>query len=97
MSIPFTQYLRPNGKRCDITVDRPPEVEEVARVLLKAGIVFEAEVLTTGHVSLTAETRDEDDPDEDEVLAHEIVPNGPEVLDAVDRLVAAAAESQGLS
>src|SRR5690606_42033414 len=53
MSIPVTQYLRPYGTPTDITIDRPPHVEALAREVIDAGYVFEAEVLTTGEVLLT--------------------------------------------
>ena len=66
---------------------RSPEVEQQATEVEKAGGVFEAEMLLTGEVSLTCE-RDRDG--EIEVLAIEVVPNGPEVPAAVDRLVATA-------
>lgn len=87
--IPFTQYLRPAGRTRVVRIDRPAEVEATAHRLIDAGVRFEAEVLTTGEVSLTAEDRD------GEQLAIEVVPNGPGVSEAVDRLVAAARDSTG--
>lgn len=88
----FTQYLRPDGRTQEITcrVERP-EVASAARELTAAGARFEAEVLTTGEVSFTVEADGEDG--EDELLAIEIVPNKvPDVPEAVDRLLLAAAE-----
>jgi len=81
MSIEFTQYLRPDGRKEKITIDRPEHVELIAREFIKAGGRFEAEVLSTGEVSLTAHYDDED-------VAIEICANGPAVEPAVDRLVA---------
>jgi len=83
-SIPFTQYLRPNGRARTIEIDRAPEIIKKARFLVSRFCSFEAEVLVTGECSFTCETTD------GEVLAIEVVPNGPEVLAAVDRLVNAA-------
>jgi len=89
MSIPFTQYLRPDGRRRDDSIDRPVEVEEQAKRLIAGGVRFEAEVLRTGEVSLEAVLKDES-------LALEVVRNGPGVPEAVDRLVRAAAERFGV-
>lgn len=86
MSIPFTQYLRPDGRKKAVEIDRPPEIEAKARELIAAGYKFEIEELTTGEISMTCEWRDEEQP----TLAIKICANGPAVLDAVDRLVAAA-------
>jgi enoyl-CoA hydratase/carnithine racemase len=85
--IPFTQYLMPDGERRKQFFDRPPEVETKAKRLIASGAVFESEVLTTGLVSLTCELLDEE-----ETLAHEICAKGPDVLDAIDRLVNRAYE-----
>lgn len=87
MAIKFTQYLRPNGTPVAVEVSRQDAVEDMARQLAMAGVRFESEVLSTGEVSLTAE---DDTVDESGPLAHEISPNGPAVLLAVDRLVLAA-------
>lgn len=96
LSIPFTQYMRPRGTRKQIgwEIDGDEEMEMKARKLLEAGCVFEAEVLNTGHVSMTVQklkTHEEQmrltAPDEDEYLAHELCENNPEVPLAVKRLV----------
>lgn len=78
--IPFTQYLLPNGRRRQINIDRPAPVEAEARKLIEAGVDFEVEILVTGVVSLTASYEEED-------IAIELTRNGPEMDDAVDRLV----------
>lgn len=80
MSIPFTQYLLPDGRTRQESIERPVEVETVARSFIAAGGCFEAEMLGDGQVSLTAELGET-------CVAIEIVPNGPEVPNAVDRIV----------
>lgn len=82
MAIPFTQYLLPNGRRAPTEIERGPEVEAKAREIIAAGYCFECELLTTGHVSLTIA-----DPLEQEDVAIEVVPNGPGLGEAVDKLV----------
>lgn len=89
----FTQHLRPHGKKRSIEIKVPEAIETMAESLLLQGVKFEAEVLTTGEVSLTAETWN---VDEVGALAHEIVPNGPEVTEAVERLVHTAMRETGL-
>lgn len=90
MAIPFTQFLRPNGRKQSVTIDRPPEIEALARDVMRAGYRMEAEVLTTDEVSFEI-VKDVPDPDIDDSLAIEICPNGPAVPDAVDRLILQAA------
>lgn len=81
-AIPFTQFLRPDGRQREVSIQRPADVADKAYKLISAGCRFEIEELTTGQVSMTVER---DDPDgEAEVLAMEIVPNGPRVPGAVD-------------
>jgi hypothetical protein len=82
MAIPFTQYLRPDGRRAQVEIDMPEEIERKAQQIIAAGYVFEVEHLTTGHASLTIA-----DPSKGEDVAIEVVPNGPAVPDAVERLV----------
>jgi len=84
MSIPFTQYLRPNGRRRDVEIDMPQEVEDLAKSFIAAGGRYECEELTTGHASLTA-VYEVDGEDQD--IAIEVCPNGPEVPPRVEKLV----------
>lgn len=91
MSIPFTQFMRPDGRRKDETIDRPEHVEKVALSLFERGVRFEAEVLMDGSVSLEAVGPEDEDGDPTS-LAIEVVPNGPGVAEAVDRLVLKASE-----
>lgn len=88
MAIQFTQYLMPDGCKDIITIDRPPEIEEKAAAVVEAGFVFEAEMLSDYHtISLTM-----GDPEEEVDHFIELVPNGPKVLEAVDKLVSDAFE-----
>ena len=80
MSIAFTQYLRPDGRKRSVTTERPEPIEALARRIVDAGYAFECEELMTGDVSLTI-TNDEGDAD------IELVANGPDVPAAVDRLI----------
>ena len=55
-SIPFTQFLRPNGQQVPITIDMEDQVlHDKAETLIEAGWQFEAEVLMSGIVSVTCE------------------------------------------
>lgn len=86
MSIPFTQYLMPHGRRQEVDIDRPEDVEAKARAVMDAGYFFELELLSDWQtVSLTVADRTNG-----EDLEIELVRNGPAVPDAVDRLVATA-------
>ena len=81
--IPFTQYLLPDGRPKDTHIDRSPEIEELAFKFIEGGGRYEAEILRTGEVSLTAHKNDED-------IAIVICPNGPGVGEKVDELVRAS-------
>lgn len=85
MGIPFTQYLLPDGRRRDETIERPADVEAQAQKFIAAGGRYECEILTTGEVSFTAVFCDEDGDEQDVEI--EICANGPAVRDAVDALV----------
>ena len=82
MSIPFTQFLRPDGRRRDVTIDMPEEIEAKAHELIEAGYRFEIEELTTGHVHMDCSR-----PDDDEPVALKVCANGPPVITAVTELV----------
>ena len=86
MTIPFTQFLRPDGERRDVTIDRPPEVEAAALRLFEAGCRFEIEVLRTLEVSMEVVGPADLDGDRPS-LASLVVANGPGVPEAVDLLV----------
>jgi hypothetical protein len=89
VSIPFTQYLRPHGRKRAEEIDRPPEVEALAARFIAAGGRYECEELTTGHVSLTAVYQVDG---EDRDVAIEVCANGPAVPERVDKLVRSSVE-----
>lgn len=71
----------------EIAVDRPAEIATPALVLIEKGYRLECEMLTDMEtVSLTVVG-----PDDDGDVAIELSKNGPEIIGAVDRLVAKAA------
>ncbi|HEY1980720.1 MAG TPA: hypothetical protein VGH13_11585 [Xanthobacteraceae bacterium] len=79
--IPFTQYLMPNGRRSPVTIDRPDDIAAKAQAIIERGYRFECEMLSDySTVSLTIA----DDDDDHEI---EVVPNGPEVPTAIDRMI----------
>ena len=84
MSIPFTQYLRPDGRKVAVRIDRDPAVEAKAATLLVKGYRFECEVLTTGDCSFTINHPAKLDGAD---LDIELSSNGTEVPLAVDRLI----------
>lgn len=84
MSIPFTQYLLPFGRQRAVTIKRSDYIEAIAQRFIDAGGYYEAEFLTTGEVSFTAGMEVEGESTEVEI---ELCPNGPEVLNAIDRLI----------
>jgi hypothetical protein len=94
VSIHFTQYLRPDGTPKDVEVDRPEEIEALAGQLIEMGCWFDIEVLNNGVVSMTCEI-DDGDQSEPIILAHQLVLNGPSVLDSVDDLIRTAVERTG--
>jgi len=79
-AINFTQYLRPDGRREIVSIDRPTEIVELAGVIAAAGFRFECEVLTTGDCSFTIS----DDYQDYDIR---LCPNGPRVPDTVDELI----------
>jgi hypothetical protein len=84
MSIPFTQYLRPDGRKRAVEIEMPEPIEALAQIFINHGGRFECEHLRTGHVSFAA-VHEVDGVDED--IAIELCPNGPDVPFAVELLV----------
>lgn len=80
-SIPFTQYLRPNGRKKAVSVEVSPDIAEKARSIIAKGLCFECEVLMTDQVSFTIT-----DPDEGD-LDVRVCFNGPGVVETVEDLV----------
>ena len=79
--IPFTQYLRPNGRKVEVSIERPKDIYDKAMDIIKSGYRFEIEVLTTGHIHVSIADNEDDQ-------TNEVVPNGPEVPIVVDRMIA---------
>lgn len=88
MSIPFTQYMRPDGRKVPISIDMPDDIEALAHSFIEEGGWFEVEHLATGHASLTACWVVDGEPDD---IAIRVVKNGPPVVRAVEELVHEAA------
>ncbi len=79
-SIPFIQFKRPRGQELDVSIDRPDNVYAKAMEIFKATFRLECEELSNGDCSFTIADGDQD-------YAIEVVPNGPEVPAAVDKLI----------
>ena len=84
--IPFTQYLRPDGRKVSLEIEAPAEVEAMAKRLMDHGWRFECEVLTTGECSFTIVGEDPETGEEGD-LAIETGPNDATVQDMVARLM----------
>jgi len=78
--IPFTQYLRPNGRKVQVNIARPDYIAERAQAIIAKGFRFECEQLREGSVSLTV-------ADDDGDVGIELVKNGVGVPNAVDKLI----------
>jgi len=79
--IPFTQYLRPHGKRQAVFFyTDSKELYDKAQRIIDSGLAFECEVLMNGVVSFTISNGEED-------LAIELAENGPKVPAAVTKLI----------
>ncbi|MEH2695620.1 hypothetical protein GFL93_12645 [Rhizobium leguminosarum bv. viciae] len=80
--IHFTQYLMPDGRPSDVRIDRPDHIAEKAQEILSKGFKFECEMLSDYRtISLTITHPKDGD------LEIEVVPNGPEVPVAIDRMI----------
>lgn len=98
MSIEFTQFMRPNGRRKQEVLDNvPDDVQVLVDKLVEMGAKFEIEVLTTGDVHGDVSIPDEDeDGDDDGVLANFIHANGPGLHEAIYGMVREAAKLKGV-
>ena len=87
MTIEFTQYLMPDGRKSPQFIDRPDEVETKAKAVVEAGGWFEMEMLNVPeglpNVSITCAYQGDD-------LVMQLAVNGPPVVEAVDKVVAEA-------
>lgn len=80
MDIPFTQFMRPDGRKVPTLVDRPEPLALKAMAVIEKGGRFTCEVLMNGIVSLACEYEDGD-------VAMELSNNGPEVEAATDKMI----------
>lgn len=74
------QFMRPDGRRNPTSTMLSDEVLTHYKEMQSAGCRFEAEVLLTGQVSVTISDNEED-------MDIEIVPNGPKVQDALEKML----------
>jgi len=79
-SIPYVQFLRPDGRQKEGFFDLQEDLEDELDSLTRCGCRVEAEVLVTGEVSLTISSSDED-------IDIEISQNGPEVLENLAKML----------
>ena len=77
-----TQFLMPDGRPKQIETELPVETQPFYESMLKHGCRIEMEVLTTSEVSMTIS-----DPVEEVDIDIEVVSNGPEVIEALSRLL----------
>jgi hypothetical protein len=82
LDIPFTQYLLPDGRKKEVVISRPQGIYDKAMAIIAAGYCFEIEILNNGLIHMTVS-----DKKKEEDLTCEVVPNGPEVPVAVDRMI----------
>lgn len=80
-TIPFTQYMRPDGRAVPVTIEVAPDVADKARAIIARGLRFECECLATGQVSMTIT-----DPEEGD-LDIRLRDNGPGIREAVEDMV----------
>ena len=92
--IPFTQYLRPDGRKVPVFIDRPENISSKAAAIIDAGNRFECEQLMTGQISLTV-VGERDGEEQD--LDIEVVANNEAVPAAIDRMVERFVFGSGLA
>lgn len=81
MNVPFTQYLRPNGREVSLNISVPSKHRDRVEAILAAGYTFGVEMLSRGNeISLTIS-----DDDTDWVCL--VVPNGPLILPTIEELI----------
>ncbi len=87
--IPFTQFLRPDGRTRLGSFCRPDEIADLAKKIIDAGYNFTCEMLTTGQISLAVADANGCNGGD---LTTRVVRNGPEVLAAIDDMIRSTAE-----
>lgn len=76
----FTQYLRPNGRKESVMIDRPEYIAKAADFIRSNGFRFEVEELMDGTASFTIS-------DDDGDYHIKLCPNGSAVPAIVDELI----------
>lgn len=87
MTIPFTQYMMPNGFKNPVEISLDEETEAKAQQILAKGYRFECEMLSdyrTCSFSITHPTLDEGEP-YDVVTA--IATNGPGIRQTITHMI----------
>ncbi len=79
--IEFTQFRMPDGTPDTVWIERPEAMVAKAKEIAEAGYRFECEML--GDYATISLTIADDKGDH----AIEVVPNGPEVPEAIDRMI----------
>jgi len=80
MLVEIIQYLRPNGVKRMECAEVADSLKEAYEDMMSCGFHLAAEVLTTGHVSLTIE-------DDEKDVDIELVENGPNVLPKLEAMI----------
>jgi hypothetical protein len=83
MTIIFTRFHKPNGRRSKVEIDRPTDIDKMARDLVRYGYDFEIEVLRGDEVHMTVSNEDGD-------MCSRICENGPQVPISVDSMIVEA-------
>lgn len=86
-NVPVTQYLRPHGEKRECKAPVTPEFKSLADRFVAAGGKYEAEVLTTGQVSLSAAFTVEGEMQD---IAIEICPNNESIHTAFEKVIQAS-------
>lgn len=78
----FRQYMSPKGRTKQMEIDRPEEICQKARDLVRHSYRLECEEFSSGRVLLVIF-----DPRTDQTVAIEVAQNGTVVPAAIDRLI----------
>jgi len=92
VSIPFTQFLRPDGRRRFVEIELEDFVEHAAHEIIEKGGRFTVEELVDGTVSLACEFKVPSEDDEERDITIEVCPNGPAVPEAAKKMILRARE-----
>ena len=93
ITIPFTQYHLPNGRASkelfyfqDGDLEKPEQINKKIQELLSNNVHFDAEILSTGVMSFTAER-------DDDLLSIQLSDKGPSVIKTIETLILDAHEN----